>query len=113
MIVDLTALWPTPKIIPPENDQLPNESRKMWAPVTEAILSRQYNAATDAKQEIEERQRQKASERTARNVEWSPRFFTSSVSPPGKPELTKDGKEAIDRLGHGDYKLAPSVETAS
>lgn len=106
-------MMPEPKIIPPANDQLPNESRKIWAPVTEAILNKQYNAATEAKTEIEERQRQKAAERKARNVEWSPRFFTAALTPAGRPELSREGKEALAKLQQNDFKLQPSVETGA
>lgn len=113
LIVDIGPLWPTPKIIPPENDQIPNESRKVWAPVTEAILGKKYGEATEAKTEIEERQRQKATERKERGVEWVPRFFTAALAPVGQPELSKDGMAAMERLQAGNYKLEPSKETAA
>ncbi|KAI9708696.1 MAG: hypothetical protein M1828_002680 [Chrysothrix sp. TS-e1954] len=113
LVVDLQPLFPTPKIIPPENDQLPNESRKRWAPVTDAIVNKQYQAATTAKQEIEERQRQKAAERKARNVDWKPRFFTQALGPKGKPELTEDGRDALTRLHNGDWHLERSIDTGA
>lgn len=113
LVVDLAPLWPVPKVIPPENDQLPNESRRFWAPVTNAIVSKNFNEATNAKQEIEERQRQKVTDRKSRNTAWQPRFFTAALEPKGKPELTQDGQEALERLQQGNWKLEPSVETGA
>lgn len=113
MIIDLQPLFPEPKIIPPEDDQLPNESRIFWAKLTNAIMAKDFSAATAAKTEIEERQRQKAAERKARNVEWKPRFFTGAVTPKGRPELTQDGKDVMDGLHSGNYHMEPSAETAA
>ena len=110
LLVDLKPLFPAPKEVTPEEEQLPNESRRYWAPVTNAILDKQWNAAQNAKHEIEERQRAKAADRSARNAEWQPRFFTGSVSPKGRPELTEDGWAAVKKLHEGDWKLAPNKE---
>lgn len=81
--------------------------------MTEAILTKQFSKATVEKQEIEERQREKAAERKARNDEWTPRFFTAATTPPGNPILTEEGKRALDGLHRGDYYLEPSRETAA
>ncbi len=110
LVVDIGPLFPTAKIIPPEKDQLPKESRRFWAPVTKAIMNKQYGQATIAKQEIEERQREKAAERQNRNVEWQPRFFAESVTPVGRPVLTREGRDALSRLQKKDYHLEPSIE---
>ena len=109
-MVDIGPLFPTAKIIPPEKEQLPNESRRFWAPVTKAIMNKEYGEATIAKQEIEERQREKAAERQGRNVKWQPRFFAESVTPVGRPVLTQEGREALSRLQKKDYHLEPSIE---
>lgn len=109
----MAPLWPEAKIIPPEDDQLPNESRKFWASVTDAIVNKQYQQATSAKQEIEERQRQKAAERKARNAEWHPRFFKDPLGPRGQPELSEEGRRALDNMRGGDYSLTPSQETGA
>lgn len=108
LLIDLSELWPAPKIIPPVDSQLPNESRMIWAPVTDAILAKQYTQATDYKTEIEERQRKKTAERKERNEEWQPRFFTTATTPSGRPQLTEDGKVALQRLNQGDYHLEPN-----
>lgn len=90
--------------------QLPNESRKFWNGVTQAILNQEYSQATTIKQEIEDRQRKKAAERKEKGSEWQPRFFTGAVTPVGKPELTKDGEEALRGLHEDKFELVPNKE---
>lgn len=85
LLVDLTPLTPVPKIVPAEEDQLPNESRRFWKDVTAAILNKQFAEATRIKQALEQRQRDKAEERKAKNEEWKPRFFQGAVIPKGTP----------------------------
>ncbi|GAQ04871.1 oxysterol-binding protein-like protein 1 [Aspergillus lentulus] len=108
LLIDVTPLFPVPKTLPPEEDQLSNESLKFWAGVTNAIKEKRYSEATRLKQEIEERQRQKAAERQQKNESWQPRFFTGSVTPLGRPELTEEGYKALQGLRNCDYKLAES-----
>ena len=108
LLIDLVPLMPVPKIVPPEEDQLPNESRIFWKDVTNAILSKQYGEATKAKQVIEERQRERAAERQARNEEWKPRFFTEPVGPKGRPELSEGGMEVIQGMQELKFHLKES-----
>jgi hypothetical protein len=105
LLIDLTPLTVAPKVVPPSEVQLPNESIKFWSGVTEAINSRQYSLATNLKHELEERQRTKAKERETSGTTWQPRFFTGAVTPLGKPELTKDGREVLDGLHQGKFDL--------
>lgn len=112
-LIDLTPLELVPKILPPVPSQLPNESLRYWAGVTDAIRARQFGRATVLKTEIEERQRRKAREREEGGVEWSPRFFVGSVTPLGRPELTEDGEEALRRLERGEWEIEESLVTAS
>lgn len=113
LLIDVNPLWPVQKIVPPPEQQLSNESRKFWNNVTEAILTKQYSKATTEKQELEERQRQKAADRKARNAEWSPRFFTGATTPAGFPELSEEGKKVIAGLHSGNYQLEESKETGA
>ncbi len=113
MLVDLKPLFPTPKIVPPEKHQLPNESRKFWTGVTQAILNKQFGQATKLKQELEERQRDKAAERDARHEVWKPRFFTEPLKPDGRPELSEQGKLALKGLQAEDYHLDASTVTGA
>ncbi|KAL9117253.1 MAG: hypothetical protein Q9187_006212 [Circinaria calcarea] len=91
LLVDLNPLFP------------------FWSGVTQAILNKQYNQATKLKQELEERQRGKASSRKVQNEEWKPRFFTGSVTPVGKPDLTEEGIMALKGLQDGNYHLDESL----
>ncbi|KAJ9210078.1 hypothetical protein DTO166G4_8339 [Paecilomyces variotii] len=111
LLIDVSPLFPASKIVPPEPEQLPNESRKLWSGVTAAILEKRYSEATKFKQDLEERQRQKAAERKEKNEEWTPRFFTGAVTPLGKPELTEEGKKALKGLHEHNYKLEESKVT--
>jgi oxysterol-binding protein-related protein 9/10/11 len=113
LLIDISPLRPIPKDAPPEADQLPNESRRFWGPVTAAIRDRRFGHATKLKQEIEERQRQKAAARKERREEWKPRFFTGAVTPPGKPELTEEGIRAMQGLMEGNFHLDESLETGA
>ncbi|KAF7715102.1 Oxysterol-binding family protein [Penicillium ucsense] len=105
LLIDVTPLHPVEKAVPPQEQQLPNESLKFWGQVTNAIVDKQFTEATRLKQEIEERQRQKAAERKEKNEEWKPRFFVGATSPLGKPELTQDGEKALQGIRSGDYRL--------
>lgn len=102
-----------PQDYSPFEVQLPNESKKFWSSVTEAIISKQYNQATTLKQELEQRQRDKAEERKSRNAEWKPRFFNEVTSKDGRPTLTEDGKRALEGLLKDQYELKPSAETGA
>jgi hypothetical protein len=102
-----------PKNIPSLEQQLPNESRKFWEGVTNAIVNKQYSLATTLKQDIEEKQRAKAAERKSENREWQPRFFTGALTPVGKPDLTPDGEEALKGLHEDRFELAPNKENGA
>jgi len=105
LLVDVHSLMPVGKIVPPQTEQLPNESQRFWSELTNSILAKEYTKATNVKTEIEEKQRAKAAERKAQNVEWQPIYFTGATSPAGKPELSPQGKAAIERLHKGDWHL--------
>ncbi|KAI9833871.1 MAG: hypothetical protein M1826_006394 [Phylliscum demangeonii] len=107
LLVDLGPLFPVPKFVPAEREQLPNESRRVWHDVTQAIRARDYGRATALKQQVEERQRDQAAERKARHEDFHPRFFTAATTPPGRPTLTAAGREALRGLHEGHYQLAP------
>ena len=93
--------------------QLPNESQRFWGAVTKAIKSKQYNEATKLKTELEERQREKATKRKENNEEWKPRFFTEAITANGKPDLSEDGRLALQGLQAEDYVLAESAVTGA
>lgn len=108
--MDLLPLTVAPKLLPPVEKQLPNESIRFWSGVTEAISARQFSHATALKHELEERQRSKAKEREEAGKEWKPRFFIGAVTPLGKPELTDDGKEVLRGLQEEKWDLKENEE---
>jgi len=110
LIIDLTPLFPLPKLTPPLSTQLPNESRRFWQDVTAAITSKQYALATQLKHDIEDRQRAKAAERKEKGVDWQPRFFTGAVTPVARPELTEDGEKVMKGLQQDDWELNENRE---
>ncbi|KAJ5738274.1 hypothetical protein N7493_001429 [Penicillium malachiteum] len=109
LLIDIEPLFPATKDLPPDEEQLSNESLKFWGEVTDAIVGKQFTQATKLKQEIEERQRQRAAERKEQDVEWQPRFFTGAVTPLGKPELTEEGQKVLQGIRDGKYALEEST----
>ena len=81
--------------------------------MTQAILDKQYSHATKLKQDLEEKQRQKASARQAQNEEWKPRFFVGALTPVGRPDLTEEGKQALQGMQQGNYHLDESLTTGA
>ena len=104
-IIDMAPLSVAPKVLPPREKQLPNESLTLWAGVTDAIVSKQYSKATTIKIELEEEQREKARQRERDNVEWQPVFFTHVTGNGGRPDLTDKGKEVLKRAQEGRWEL--------
>ncbi|BGP02164.1 Oxysterol-binding protein-like protein 7 [Rhodotorula toruloides] len=75
VLFDATKADVVQKSVSPEDQQSPNESRRLWAKVTAAIKAKDLDAATDAKTEIEETQREAARERESRGESWQPKYF--------------------------------------
>ncbi|KAJ5306609.1 hypothetical protein PENANT_c031G03695 [Penicillium antarcticum] len=109
LLIDIAPLFPVPKSMPPAEEQLSNESLKFWGDVTNAIVDKQFSQATKLKQDIEERQRERAAERKEKGTEWNPRFFTGAVTPLGKPELTEEGQKVLQGIKSGEYTLTEST----
>jgi len=97
-------------VLPPVEMQVPHESLRLWDPVTQAILAKQYSKATSAKVELEERQRELARERERAGVEWKPAFFAQVVGNGGKPELNDKGRELLRRAQEGNWSLEGIVD---
>ena len=93
--------------------QLSNESQRFWGAVTKAIKSKQFTEATKLKTDLEERQREKAAKRKDNDEEWKPRFFIDPVTPNGRPDLSEEGKRALQGLQAEDYALLESEITAA
>lgn len=96
LLLDLGDLNVTPKSVRPVEDHEPYESRRIWAPVTEAIQTKQYSQATKSKQEIEQQQRELAAERKRTGQDFVPQFFLNEYST-GRPTLTEAGHKALQK----------------
>ncbi|KAH7908645.1 hypothetical protein BJ138DRAFT_1174081 [Hygrophoropsis aurantiaca] len=94
-LVDLSTLHIVPKVVRPLDKQLPNESRNLWDGVTSRLVNKEYGDATKYKLAIEQKQRDEASERKRKGVEFIPSYFEKDISS-GVPVLTEAGKKAID-----------------
>lgn len=105
LLADLNPLQQVPKTCPPYEEQQLNESRRFWTPVTEAIIAKQYSTATTRKQELEEKQRQRAASRQKDSKTWNPRFFTTVTESDGRPELSEIGKSAMQGMYESNYHL--------
>ncbi|UZJ56878.1 hypothetical protein CBS101457_006198 [Exobasidium rhododendri] len=104
LLVDLDQLnMISTKNVRPLDVQEDLESRKIWEPVTEAIVNKEFGQATKHKQEIEQVQREAAAERKKKGVEYKPQFFNEDISD-GRPTLTEAGVAALE----GEAKRKPS-----
>ncbi|KAF8895025.1 hypothetical protein CPB84DRAFT_1816030 [Gymnopilus junonius] len=85
----------SPKWVPLEDEQEPNESRRLWANLTEAILSKDMERATTAKSSVEDAQREERKRREENGIAHVPRFF-EKVNGRWEPKLKilKDPREA-------------------
>jgi oxysterol-binding protein-related protein 9/10/11 len=104
-LLDLAPLTVASKSLPPVDQQLPNESLRLWDRVTQAILAKQYSKATSIKQELEEEQRELARERVKTGATWTPVYF-EPTRVAGKPELSAKGIEVVRRAQQGDWSMA-------
>lgn len=107
LIIDIAPLMPVPKIVPPPEEQLENESRKLWSDVSAAINGKDFGGATKLKQDIEQRQRDIAAEREKDKKVFKPRFFKEATDPSGRPELTEEGQKALDDMQSLNFHLDP------
>lgn len=68
--VDVHKLKIVKKIVRPISQQRENESRKLWKDVTAGLKYNDIEKATQAKADLEQKQRDEAKERKLSNVEW-------------------------------------------
>ncbi|TEB39293.1 Oxysterol-binding protein [Coprinellus micaceus] len=85
-----------PKWVPPEDEQEPNESRRLWSQLTKAIEAKDMEWATDAKSTVEEAQREDRKRREEKGEHFRPRFFeTKDGRWVPKLNIPKDPQAAI------------------
>lgn len=63
------------KSVVPEDQQEPNESRRLWRSLTEAIVSKDMDGATTSKTAVEEVQREQRKKLEEKGDKHLPRFF--------------------------------------
>ncbi|KIY45736.1 Oxysterol-binding protein [Fistulina hepatica ATCC 64428] len=63
------------KWVPPQSEQEPNESRRLWADLTKAIINKDMEAATEAKSKVEDAQRDRRRRLEESSAAHVPRFF--------------------------------------
>lgn len=96
VLLDLDQLALIPKLVRPLSAQEPDESRRLWDPVTQALLGKQWNEATRQKQVIEQRQRDKAARRKEKGEMFAPEYFGRDWDErDGRPELSEKGRRAV------------------
>lgn len=106
LLFDLQDSTTHSKLVSPISEQAPNESRRLWDRVSNAILNKDYAAATAAKRDIENTQRVLAAEKKAIGAPAHvPRFFRFVA---GRGGL--DGYLGSDAFFHMDDKLIDSSE---
>ncbi|XP_069838583.1 oxysterol-binding protein-related protein 11 isoform X2 [Dendropsophus ebraccatus] len=74
--VDLTKLPVTRKRVRPVDKQGPFESRRLWSHVTEALMAKNIEKATEHKRSLEERQRAEERHRTETETPWQTKYFS-------------------------------------
>ncbi|KAA1073894.1 hypothetical protein PGTUg99_018791 [Puccinia graminis f. sp. tritici] len=96
-IFDASKATVTQKIVQPEAEQDWNESRRLWSKVTRAIKKKDLDAATLAKTQIEDFQRDRARLREEKELKWEPVFFECRDDEEWKPKFTlpEDKQERI------------------
>lgn len=76
-VIDVTKLPVTKKRVRPTDKQGPNESRRLWQHVTEALRQKDIDKATEHKRLLEERQRTEERHRSETETPWRTRHFES------------------------------------
>lgn len=73
--VDVNTLPIIKKQVKPISEQEENESRRLWKEVTAGLKFNEIDKATNAKQALEQRQRDQAKDRKDRGQEWQTKLF--------------------------------------
>ncbi|XP_026802705.3 oxysterol-binding protein-related protein 11 isoform X1 [Pangasianodon hypophthalmus] len=74
-IIDVLRLPITRKRVRPKEQQGPYESRRLWQHVTESLLQKDMEKATEHKRFLEERQRKEERHRTETETAWRTKYF--------------------------------------
>ncbi|KAG0068124.1 hypothetical protein BGZ89_005203 [Linnemannia elongata] len=112
VLFDAKAAKINPKIIAPEDQQEPNESRRLWSKLTAALKVNNQDLATAEKSKVEDAQRADTRERDERGLPHVPRYFESD----GKgnfdiklKNISSDPQEAKKQIINFLYNTPPPV----
>ncbi|KAH7039369.1 hypothetical protein BKA57DRAFT_473533 [Linnemannia elongata] len=112
VLFDAKAAKINPKIIAPEDQQEPNESRRLWSKLTAALKVNNQDLATTEKSKVEDAQRADTKERYERGLPHVPRYFESD----GKgnfdiklKNISSDPQEAKKQIINFLYNTPPPV----
>ncbi|KYQ90821.1 oxysterol binding family protein [Tieghemostelium lacteum] len=72
---DVSAQKRTPRIVRALQDQVENESQRLWQKVTQAIIKKDQKEATVEKNRLEDEQRKSVRQRKEQNIDWEPKYF--------------------------------------
>ena len=74
-IFDASTCNKFPKFVQQIKDQIPTESRKLWQKVTINLAANNIDQATEAKRELENKQRKDAKDRVENGIVYKPKLF--------------------------------------
>ncbi|KAI0043627.1 Oxysterol-binding protein [Auriscalpium vulgare] len=98
-----------PKWVPPESEQEPYESRRLWKDLTHAIQARDMDAATEAKSAVENAQRELRTKRDESGKQHQSRFFQLQDGRwVPKLALPQDSEEAVKAVQDWIWPSAPA-----
>lgn len=75
VFVDVNKIPVFKKNVRPISEQTENESRRIWLEVTAGLCLNDIDRATNAKYQLEQKQREEAKQRKETNVEWETKYF--------------------------------------
>lgn len=75
VFIDVTKLNVHKKLVRPISEQTENESRRIWLEVTAGLRLNDIERATNAKCQLEQKQREEAKQRKETNQEWETKYF--------------------------------------
>lgn len=90
-------------VVSPLDEQLPIESQKLWAEVSQAIQDKDYSVASKKKTEIEEEQRALRREREENNEAWTPELFASTDDDPVIRKVKASIKQPLVNIDNNSW----------
>lgn len=76
-----------PKWVPPESEQEPNESQRLWSGLTRAILDKDMEAATSSKSAVEDAQREQRRHMEETGKTYVARWFVQAKDGRWEPKI--------------------------